>query len=55
LILSGLSDYIEYLKGSGELTPADVQLLKDHPTILWSMPDAQEHVAKYIDEHRDDQ
>jgi hypothetical protein len=48
LIFQGINDYIEYLKSSGELTPADVQLLKDHPSIVWSMPDAQEHVANYI-------
>lgn len=48
LILSGINDYINFLQKSGELSPSDVQLLKDHPKILWSMEGAQEHVGKFI-------
>lgn len=49
LILSGINDYIQFLQKSGELTAADVQLLKDHPKVLWSMDGAQEYVANFID------
>lgn len=34
ITLTAMNDYIEQLKSSGELTSADVQLMKDHPNIV---------------------
>jgi DnaJ-class molecular chaperone len=34
ITLTAMNDYIDFLKKSGELTPADVQLMKDHPNII---------------------
>lgn len=34
LVLNALNDYVKYLSKSGELTPADVQLMKQHPDIV---------------------
>jgi len=34
LVLTAINDYIKTLNRSGELTPADVQLMKDHPDMV---------------------
>lgn len=34
IVLTAMNDYVEQLNRSGELTPADVKLLKDHPNIV---------------------
>lgn len=34
LTLTAMNDYIQFLQKSGELTAADVQLMKDHPNIV---------------------
>lgn len=34
LVLQSMKKYIDMLQSSGELTPADVQLMKDHPDIV---------------------
>lgn len=34
LILTAMNDYIDQLASSGELSPQDVQLMKDHPDIV---------------------
>lgn len=34
LILTTMNDYIKYLSKTGELSAADVQLMKDHPSIV---------------------
>jgi hypothetical protein len=34
LVLTAMNDYVDFLRKSGELTAADVQLMKDHPNIV---------------------
>ena len=34
VVLTAMSDYIDFLNSSGELTSADVQLMKDHPDVV---------------------
>ena len=43
-----MKDYIEYLKKSGELTSADVQLMQDHPNIVSGLDGFREFLDKYI-------
>jgi hypothetical protein len=48
IVLSAMSDYIDFLNKSGELTPADVQLMKDHPNIVSELDGFREFLDKYI-------
>jgi hypothetical protein len=48
MILSAINDYIKYLTKSGELTAADVQLMKDHPDIVRELDGFREFLHNYI-------
>lgn len=48
LVLTGMNDYIKYLTKSGELTPADVQLMKDHPDIVRELDGFREFLHNHI-------
>lgn len=48
VILTAMSDYIDFLNKSGELTPADVQLMKDHPNIVSELDGFREFLDKYM-------
>jgi len=48
VVLTAMSDYIDFLNKSGELTPADVQLMKDHPGIVSELDGFREFLDKYI-------
>jgi hypothetical protein len=46
--LTAMNDYIEMLKKSGELTAADVQLMKDHPNIVTGLDGFREFLDKAL-------
>lgn len=48
LTLNAMTDYVDELQSSGELTPADVQLLKDHPNIVGELDGFREYLNSYI-------
>jgi hypothetical protein len=48
VVLTAMSDYIDFLNKSGELTSADVQLMKDHPDIVSELDGFREFLDKYI-------
>ena len=48
ITLNAMNDYIEMLKKSGELTSADVQLMKDHPSITSSLDGFREYLDKVL-------
>lgn len=48
LVLTAMSDYIKYLNKSGELTPSDVQLMKDHPEIVRELDGFREFLDKSL-------
>lgn len=48
LILTAMSDYIDKLNKSGELNPADVQLMKDHPEIVRDLDGFREYLHNVI-------
>jgi len=48
VVLTAMSDYIDFLNNSGELTSADVQLMKDHPNIVSELDGFREFLDKYI-------
>lgn len=48
LTLTAIGDYIEVLKNTGELTDADVRLLKDHPQIISTLDGFREYFDKEI-------
>ena len=48
VVLTAMSDYIDFLNKSGELTSADVQLMKDHPDIVSELSGFREWLQKYI-------
>jgi hypothetical protein len=48
LSLYAMKDYIDFLKGSGELTSTDVQLMLDHPTIVSELDGFREFFDKYM-------
>lgn len=48
LILTAMNDYIGYLVKSGELTSADVQLMKDHPDIVRELDGFREFLHNHI-------
>lgn len=48
VVLTAMSDYVDFLNKSGELTPADVQLMKDHPDIVSELDGFREFLDKYV-------
>lgn len=48
MTLVAVRDYINHLKGSGELSDADVQLMLDHPDIVRDLDGFREFLHKYI-------
>ena len=48
LSLHAMKDYVDFLKGSGELTAADVQLMLDHPAIVSELDGFREFFDKYM-------
>lgn len=48
LILTALNDYITFLTKSGELTPADIKLMKDHPDIVRELDGFREFLHNHI-------
>ena len=48
LSLHAMKDYVDFLKGSGELTAADVQLMLDHPGIVSELDGFREFFDKYM-------
>lgn len=48
ITLTAMNDYVEMLRKTGELTPADVQLMKDHPGITASLDGFREFLSKAI-------
>jgi hypothetical protein len=48
LVLKSMSDYIDMLSSSGELSAADVKLLKDHPDIVRELDGFREFLDKAI-------
>jgi len=64
LVLTAMNDYIKHLTKSGELSAADVQLMKDHPDIVRDLDGFREFLhntiraarkgAKLIDPLKDD-
>ena len=48
LVLSAVKDYIEMLESSGELTPEDVTLLVNNPSIISSLDGFREFFHKYV-------
>jgi hypothetical protein len=48
VVLTAMSDYIDFLNSSGELTSADVQLMKDHPDVVTELDGFRDFLQKYI-------
>lgn len=48
LVLNSMNDYVNMLSGTGELTPADVKLLKDHPDIVRELDGFREYLDKAL-------
>ena len=48
LVLTTMNDYVEYLRKSGELTGADVELMKSHPTITAELDGFREFLSKAL-------
>jgi len=48
MTLTALSEYIEYLKSSGEIDDEEVQLLKDHPEIIRELSGFREFFEPYV-------
>ena len=48
ITLTAMNDYIDFLNKSGELTPADVQLMKDHPAIVSELDGFREFLDKAL-------
>lgn len=48
LVLTAANDYINMLNKTGELTPADVQLMKDHPDIVRELDGFREFLHNVI-------
>lgn len=46
--LTAMNDYVEYLRKSGELTTADVKLLKDNPDIVATLDGFREFLDKSL-------
>lgn len=54
ITLEAMKDYIAHLQSSGELTPADVQLLQDHPSLTGELEGFREFLSDAIKEHEED-
>ena len=48
IVLTAMNDYIKFLAKSDEVTPADVQLMKDHPDIVCELEGFREFLHNYI-------
>lgn len=48
LVLTSMNDYIKMLSKSGELSPADIQLMKDHPDIVRELDGFREFLNNSI-------
>lgn len=48
ITLTAMNDYVDMLNKSGELTPADVQLMKDHPNIVSGLSGFREFLDKAL-------
>jgi len=48
ITLTAMNDYIDFLNKSGELTSADVQLMKDHPAIVSELEGFREFLEKSL-------
>lgn len=48
MTLEAIKDYIYHLQSSGELTPADAQLMADHPGIVSELDGFREFLHKYV-------
>lgn len=48
LVLTTVKEYVEYLAKSGELSAADVQLMKDHPQIVRELDGFREYLDNVI-------
>lgn len=48
LVLTAMNDYIEYLRKSGEVTGADVELMKAHPQITAELEGFREFLSKAL-------
>jgi len=55
LVLKSMSDYIDMLSSTGELSAADVKLLKDHPDIVRELDGFREFLDKAIKEEEDEE
>jgi len=53
LVLYSVKDYIDFLRGSGELEDADVQFMLDHPTEVEELDGFREFLAKRIKEEQE--
>lgn len=53
LTLQAMNEYVEYLKKSGELTPADVELMKSHPSIIAGLDGFRNFFSAYMKKHTD--
>jgi hypothetical protein len=47
-VLMAMDEYIKMLSKSGELTPADVQLMRDHPDIVRDLDGFREFLDKHL-------
>jgi hypothetical protein len=47
-VLTAMDEYIKMLSKSGELTPADVQLMRDHPDIVRDLDGFREFLDKHL-------
>ena len=54
MTLTAMGDYIKMLNKSGELSPADVQLLKDHPDMVRDLDGFRQFLANKIRRARKD-
>jgi hypothetical protein len=48
LVASAIADYIKYLNTSGEVTPEELKLLKDHPDLVSELDGFREFASDYI-------
>lgn len=48
VVLTAMSDYVDFLNSSGELTSADVQLMKDHPDVVTELDGFRDFLQKYV-------
>ena len=52
MVLTAMNAYIEKLASTGELSPADVKLMKDHPEIVRELDGFREHLANVVRKER---